>query len=64
MVICPLKYRLILHQFGLYTKFGIHPLPAIKGFFPVVDLRAYFKKHNIKFITDMWGHDHKAELLM
>ena len=35
-------------------------LPAIKGFFPVVDLKAYFKKHNIEFITDMWGQDHKA----
>lgn len=36
-------------------------IPAIKGFFPVVDFKAYFKKHNIEFITDMWGQPHKAD---
>ncbi len=36
-------------------------LPAIKGFFPVVDFKAYYKKHNIDFITDMWGQAHKVD---
>ena len=34
-------------------------LPSIKGFFPVVDFKGYFKKHNIDSITDMWGQPHK-----
>ena len=36
-------------------------LPCIKGFFPVVDFKAYFKKHNIESITDMWGQSHKVD---
>lgn len=36
-------------------------LPSIKGFFPVVDFKGYFKKHNIEFITDMWGQPHKVD---
>ncbi|MCD2347406.1 RNA dependent RNA polymerase [Clostridium guangxiense] len=35
-------------------------IPAVKGFFPVVDFHSYFKKHNIEFITDMWGQEHKV----
>jgi hypothetical protein len=34
-------------------------LPSIKGFFPVVDFKGYFKKHKIEVITDMWGQPHK-----
>lgn len=36
-------------------------LPSIKGFFPVVDFKGYFKKHKIEVITDMWGQPHKID---
>ena len=36
-------------------------LPAIKGFFPVVDFKAYYKKYNIEYIYDMWGQAHKVD---
>ena len=36
-------------------------LPAIKGFFPVVDFKAYYKKHNIEYIYDIWGQAHKVD---
>lgn len=36
-------------------------LPCIKGFFPCVDFHAYYKKHGIDTITDMWGKIHRVE---
>ncbi|MDT8716993.1 hypothetical protein IAI10_10015 [Clostridium sp. 19966] len=35
-------------------------IPAVKGFFPVVDFHSYFKMHNIEYIMDMWGQEHKV----
>jgi len=49
----------------LETEFAITGyqlrLPSIKGFFPVVDFHGYFKKHNIEYITDLWGQTHKVK---
>jgi len=36
-------------------------LPCVKGFFPSIDFHAYYKKHGIDTITDMWGQVHRVE---
>jgi hypothetical protein len=36
-------------------------LPSIKGFFPCVDFRAYFKKHNVKRIQDIFDQWHDTD---
>lgn len=36
-------------------------LPSIKGFFPCVDFRGYFRKHGVKKIKDIFGTWHDAD---